>query len=194
MTMIPITNARLIQRRGDAEIPANGNWVLHRASFVGDSTLNHRLQLRVSDGVLKIAEAGRPSTLTIVAAQDGRWLRLVASTVTIGADRDGLSTWHLTGTVDGDGGRREVEVQLTYRGVRRRGDQAWAWFTGRVRRAATPPRLLRRRGELTIDLDLLFHGPLPSPAPVDESLRDFVVADESQDLEDVVSCPLRPAC
>jgi hypothetical protein len=193
MTTIPITNAQLIQRRGDAELPANGNWMLHRASFVGVSTLNHRLQLRVSDGVMKVAEAGRPSTLTIVAAQDGRWLRLVASTVTIDADRDGLSTWHLTGTVDDDGGRREVEVQLTYHGVRRRGDQAWAWFTGRVRRAATPPRLLRRRGELTIVLDLLFHGPLRSPTRVEETRRAVVVADDSQDRLDVASCQLRPA-
>ena len=78
MTITSIDHSSLIQRRGNAELPANGHWVLHPTSFVGLSNVYDRLQLPVSHGMLSIAEPPRPSSLTIVAAPDDRWIRLTA--------------------------------------------------------------------------------------------------------------------
>ena len=169
MTTSPITLPSLIQRRGDAELPANGTWTLNRVSFIGASSGHARVQLSVSHGLLKVADDSRPSTLTIIATKADTWLRLDTSSIDILPDRHGMSTWHLTGELENGDGRHPVDVNLTYHGTHRRGDQAWAWFTGRATRAATPPRILRRRGELTVVLDLLFDAPPPSRSRTDNT-------------------------
>jgi hypothetical protein len=131
-----ITNRlSLVQRRGDAELPANGRWTLHRASFVGISTRRHRRQLSVADGSLTIVGPPDQSTLVITAALAQQWMRLTASTVAVDADGFGFSRWQLNGTVDDGTTRHPSELDIRYHGVHGRGDQARAWFTGR---AATP--------------------------------------------------------
>ena len=159
-TTTTIDRRSLIQRRGEAELPANGHWELHRVSYVGYSHLHDQLQLPVSHGLLSITDPPQAPNLTIVAAHHDHWFRLTASTTAILPDPHGLSTWQLTGTLDDGTTRHAVDVAMTYHGVRRRSDEAWAWFTGRVRKSATPPRLLRKRGELAVVLDLLFNAPL----------------------------------
>jgi hypothetical protein len=208
---MPITTANLsslIQRRGDAELPANGHWALHQVSFVGVSNLHDRLQLPVSNGMLSIADPPHPSSLTIVAARDDRWIRLTASTLAIHPDGHGLSTWQLTGTLDDGTTAHDVDVTMSYHGVRRRSDHAWAWFTGRARKAATPPRLLRRRGELTVVLDLLFNAPVRGIRDVGHPAHQLRAADtrpeqsQPHDTGEAATSPgqptptpaLKPAC
>lgn len=151
----------LIQRRGNAELPTGGLWTLHGASFVAISTRRHRARLSVSEGSLRITDPPATSTLSLAAVLDDRCLRLVASTVVVEADAHGFSSWHLVGTVDAGNRDHAVEVALSYHGVRRRGDQAWAWFTGQ---AATPTpgrRWRRRRAGFSLELDLLFTPQAP---------------------------------
>jgi hypothetical protein len=155
----------LVQRRGDAELPANGRWTLHRASFVGISTRRHRRQLSVADGSLTIVGPPDQSTLVITAALAQQWMRLTASTVAVDADGFGFSRWQLNGTVDDGTTRHPSELDIRYHGVHGRGDQARAWFTGR---AATPSGTYRfryRRFQLDIVLDLLFDPPTNTAAP-----------------------------
>ena len=92
-------------------------------------------------------------------------------------DGHGLSTWQLTGTLEDGTTAHDVDVTMSYHGVRRRSDVAWAWFTGRARHAATSPRLPRRRGELTVVLDLLFNAPARGTRDADHPADQLTAAD-----------------
>jgi hypothetical protein len=154
----------LIQRCGDAELPATGHWTLHRASFVAISIRRHQLQLAVCDGSLTVADPPDRSTLAITAAQGDREIALTASTVGLEADRHGFSRWQLTGIVEDGSTRHTIRLDMAYHGVRRVGDQAWAWFSGR----ATTPRETRRpwsrRAGVVVVVDLLFSAPTAAAA------------------------------
>ena len=121
----------LILRHGDAELPADGRWTLHRASFVGISTRRNRRRLTVADGSLTIIAPPGESTLVITAALDEQWMRLTASTVAVDAERFGFSRWQLNGTVDDGTSRHAIELAMTYHGVHGQHEAARAWFTGR---------------------------------------------------------------
>jgi hypothetical protein len=158
---MPTTSHRssLIQRHGDAELPADGRWTLHRASFVGISTRRSRRQLTVADGWLTIIAPPGESTLFITAALDEQWIRLTASTVAVDADRFGFSRWQLNGTVDDGTTRHPIELGMTYHGVHGQHDAARAWFIGRATKPTVQHRFLPRRAQLDVVLDLLFDPP-----------------------------------
>ena len=149
----------LIQRHGDAELPADGRWTLHRASFVGISTRRNRRQLTVADGSLTIIAPPGESTLVITAALGEQWIRLTASTVAVDADRFGFSRWQLNGTIDDGTTRHPIELGMTYHGVHGQHDAARAWFTGRATNPTVHRRFLPRRTQLDVVLDLLFDPP-----------------------------------
>jgi hypothetical protein len=149
----------LIQRHDNAELPAVGHWMLHRASFVGLTDRTATFRPSVSDGSLRVTEEPTMSRLDIRAGLGDRRIQISASPARVAADNHGFSRWELVGTVDDGIARHEVELTLSYRGVRRRGDRAWAWFLGQGRSIATSRRWLRRRAVLHVVLDLLFVAP-----------------------------------
>jgi hypothetical protein len=159
MTDYSPTIASLVQRRAGIELPAAGHWTLHRSSFVGLTIGRHRGQIAVTDGSLTITDPPERSTVTISAAQDEHWIRLTASTVEVQADPDGFSRWQLSGAADDGTSLHPIELHMTYHGVRRRGDMAWAWFTGRAIVPTPARRFRRQRPELSVVLDLLFNSP-----------------------------------
>jgi hypothetical protein len=151
--------ASLIQRLGGVELPAPGRWTLHRSSFVGISNGRHRSQVAVSDGLLTIADPPEGSSIEILTAQSERSIRLTASMEAIREDPDGFSCWQLRGAVEDGVSRHPVDLTLTYHGVRRRGDRAWAWLTGRAATPRPQNRVWRRPPALSMVLDLLFDAP-----------------------------------
>ena len=160
------TCTSLVQRLGDAELPTTGRWTLHRASYVGISAGRDRIQPQVSDGSFTITHPPAHSNLAINAVRGDRRIRLIASTVGLHAAADGFSCWHLVGTVDDGITHHDVELAMMYHGVRRRGSEAWAWYTGRAVTPTATRRLRPRRAELTVVLDLLFNAPTRVPAEI----------------------------
>jgi hypothetical protein len=158
MTTIP-SHQTLVLRTGDKELPAPGRWTLHPASFVGVSTHRGPTRTSVSDGSLDVREPPARSILAITAWDGDRTLRLTASTVGVEADGHGFSRWQLVGVLD-DGTARAVDLTLTYRGVRRFGENAWAWFTGEAVAATVGHPRRARRGEPRVVFDLLFNAPV----------------------------------
>ena len=158
---MPTTSHRssLIQRHGDAELPADGRWTLHRASFVGITARRSQRQLTVADGSLTIIAPPGESTLVITAALDEQWMRLTASTVAVDADRFGFSRWHLNGTADDGRTRHTIELGMTYHGVHGQHDGTRAWFTGRATNSTVHHRLVPWGTQLDVVLDLLFDPP-----------------------------------
>jgi hypothetical protein len=73
MTTI-LDDSSLVQRIDDAELPAVGQWHLHRVSYVGISSGRERLPLSVSDGVLTVTDPPLGSTLSINALCGERWV------------------------------------------------------------------------------------------------------------------------
>jgi hypothetical protein len=153
------SSAALVQRRGDAELPADGRWRLHRASFVGIATRRSRRQLSAVDGSLMIVQPPDASTLLMTAALGDLWMRLTATTTAVDADRFGFSRWTLTGIVDDGDTRHDIELGMTYHGVHGRRDWARAWFTGRATSSTVQHRSLMRRAKVDVVLDLLFDPP-----------------------------------
>jgi hypothetical protein len=154
----------LIQRRGAAELPASGIWSLHQSSHVSVSSGASRRRLAVSAGTLVVAGDPERSSLTIVAGADGRHVNLTALADVIHADAQGFSRWKLTGTLMDGSARHRIEMGMSYHGVHRRADQAWAWFTGRASTPLTRRGLRRARPDLTLEFDLLFDAPVLVPA------------------------------
>jgi hypothetical protein len=154
----------LVQQHGDAELPGTGQWPLHRASFVGMSSRRDQVQLSVQDGSLNLTEPPDRSTLAITAARGDRGFRLRASTVGFRADGHGFSRWRLDGVVADGTTRHAIRLDMTYHGVRRSGDRAWAWFTGHAVTAPATGRFWHRQAALVVVLDLLFDAPTTHPA------------------------------
>jgi hypothetical protein len=166
MTLI-LDYSSLVQRLDDAELPAAGHWDLHRVSYLGISSGRERLPLSISEGTLTITDPPQESTLAINAASADRWIRLDASTVAIHADPDGFSRWQLAGTLEEGTTSEPIDVSITYHGVRRRGDRAWAWFTGRATTCSHERRFRGSRSGRTVLLDLLFDAPTSALSGVD---------------------------
>ena len=72
----------------------------------------------------------------------------------------GFSTWRLSGTVDDGTTGLGIGLTLHYHGVRRRGDRAWAWLTGRGAPPSPNRRLWTRRTSPTVVLDMLLEAPV----------------------------------
>lgn len=167
MIAIPDSSS-LVQRRGDAELPAAGRWQLHRSSFVGVSSRRGELQVLVRNGSLDVTDPADRSTLAINAARGARGFGLRASTVGFRADGHGFSRWRLDGFVDDGATRYAVQLDMTYHGVRRSGDRAWAWFTGQAVTTPATRRFRPRKTAPLVVLDLLFDAPtthLATPPP-----------------------------
>lgn len=148
----------LVQHDGTIELPAVGRWGLHRTSCVYVAVGRRLVRLPVTDGWLDVGPPRCRSTLVIVAGDDRRTIRLDAHTMTVRGDHNGLSRWPLTGIADDHGTSRDVDVGLSYHGVHRNGDAAWARFTGT---AQSPPDAgrWRRPAGLALTLDLLLAAP-----------------------------------
>jgi hypothetical protein len=88
--------------------------------------------------------------------------------VAIHSDPEGFSRWQLHGTLDDGSTSENVDLSITYHGVRRRGDRAWAWFTGRATTECANDRRFRgSRSGRTVLLDLLFDAPMSTLHGVD---------------------------
>ncbi|MGH9135381.1 MAG: hypothetical protein ACRDZZ_15685 [Ilumatobacteraceae bacterium] len=143
------TSALPIRSIGDLEVPTAGTWPIVRASSVDRST--HRPKglrpLRVLAGRFEIAEDPADSSLRI----DVEDSTLIATTVSISADPNGMSRWRLAGVVERVGGHDPLTLSLSYHGVYRRGDELWAWMSGTGSIGG-----LRGTSESHLLLDLMF--------------------------------------
>jgi hypothetical protein len=71
----------------------------------------------------------------------------------------GFSRWELHGTVDDGSHRDDLELDIGYRGVHRRGGQAWAWFTGSATTSSPARRFRRQRPKYDFVFDMIFDAP-----------------------------------
>ena len=158
---MPTTSHRssLIQRHGDAELPADGRWTLHRASFVGITTRRNQRQLTVADGSLTIIAPPGESTLVITAALGEQWIRLTASTVAVDGRPLRVLPLATERHIDDGSTRHPIELGTTYHGVHGQRDGTRAWFTGRATNSTVHHRLVPWGTQLDVVLDLLFDPP-----------------------------------
>ena len=149
-----MTISELIRTVGDVELPAAGCWAIAAQQPVSLRTtgLRRRTMTGTVSGGVTFADDPPDSTLDLLigpeaAGGPGHQLAIHATLTSAGAD----GTWRFSGSMMGTV-TVPVAVDVTYRGVYRRGDRATAWLTVQARLPGLGgrPRLLLA-GDVNLD-------------------------------------------
>jgi hypothetical protein len=179
---VPVSTARtatvrtrplLVRRIDGAEVPAAGIWDVATSSGFAIAATNGSAPapLRIVDGSLTVDPRPEESALEL-RFDGGLHLKVSPASIRVPGNAHGLSDWPLTGVVGGAGEDLAVSLVLSYHGVFRYGDNAWARFAGVGSAAATDTtRRLGRGRKRAVVADLLFAAPR-----ADEQLDGHVAA------------------